>query len=240
MVKPLRWPARPLPRGGQTASWRWRAASDASWTWCRVYHRGTHTTRGETPRRYGPLARFDPHTPPTAAPSVDPAERSVIYIGADLATSACEVFGELGEAPLCPSWRVAKLRPTRTLTLFDLCEPGAALAIGALPALADGDLPRALTQEWARAIYEDDPTGQHVDGVRYRSAYNGGRAIAAWDADFSVTVLKTGDGEEADHALRYPPLLERLMVELAPRRIMISIIDPDECPHCRRDAEPEP
>jgi len=111
----------------------------------------------------------------------------VLYAGQDLATSACEVFGEAGEAQLCPAWRVALLRPARPLSLLDLTAPGSAMAIGALPSLAGGAYPRQLTQAWARAVYEDDPTGSHVDGVRYRSAYNGGLALALWTAHLPST-----------------------------------------------------
>jgi len=69
-----------------------------------VYHHSRQTRRGDSARGFGPLARFDPHTPPAAAPGLDPARRSVLYAGQDLATSACEVFGEAGEARLCPAW----------------------------------------------------------------------------------------------------------------------------------------
>lgn len=235
MVKPLGRPDRPLPQGGATYTWRWRSARLDKWFWCRVYHRGQRSPRGDTARVYGPLARFDPHTPPTGTPGPDPDGRTVIYVGADLATSACEVFGDIGEARLCPSWRVAKLAPTRALTFFDLCAPGAALAIGALPALADGDLPRALTQEWARAIYDDNPTGRHVYGIRYRSAYNGGHALAVWDSAGAVQTVKDARDNQADIALRHPAMLDRLMIDLAPRQITVSLINANECIHCQRD-----
>jgi hypothetical protein len=74
-----------------------------------------------------------------------------------LATSACEVFGDAGIAAICPSYRVAIIAPTSTRAMFNLAAKGAAMAIGALPALGDGNEARALTQQWARAIYEDNP-----------------------------------------------------------------------------------
>ncbi|MEE2056020.1 RES domain-containing protein [Rhodococcus artemisiae] len=55
------------------------------------------------------------------------------------------------------------------------------MAIGALPARASGNENRALTQQWARAIYGDQPAAAKVAGVRYRSADFGGRALALWD-----------------------------------------------------------
>jgi hypothetical protein len=186
---------------------------------------------GHTPRVYGPLARFDPHTPPPGAPDVDPDGRTVLYAGVDLATSACEVFGETEDARVCPAWRVALLRPTNPVWLFDLCAPGSALAIGALPALADADLSRPLTQEWARAIYEDDPIGAHVTGVHYRSGYNGGEALALWDSSGLVETVEVG-GVVADLPLSHPDMIRRLFVVLAPRRIMINLIDAAACHLC--------
>jgi len=200
-----------------------------------VYHHSRPTRRGDSARGFGPLARFDPHTLPAAAPGLDPARRSVLYAGQDLATSACEVFGEAGEARLCPAWRVALLRPVRQLSLFDLTAPGSAMAIGALPSLADGPYPRQLTQAWARAVYEDDPTGQHVNGIRYRSAYNSGLALALWDSEEHVVVVQDAAGAEQDFALRHPQMLGRLEAALAARHIVITLLDPADCPQCRTD-----
>jgi hypothetical protein len=213
----------------------WRTPTASSpWSWCRIYHRGPHCPQADASRHFGPLHRFDPHTPRASGPSLD-TKRSVLYVGADLATSACEVFGEVGEALLCQSWKVALLRPTGPLTLFDLTAPGAAMAIGALPSLADGPHARTLTQKWARAIYEDDPLGRHVNGVRYRSAYNGGISIALWDADDSVSIVTSRDGLQ-DVTLTSPGMYERFVAELAARRITVSTIAAEDCPTCRRQA----
>ncbi len=233
MVTPLHPPTRPLPAGGTTASWRWRTPTTGKpWGWCRVYHQGPYALQANSPRRFGPLARFDPHTPPVTAPDIDPHGRTVLYAGADLATSACEVFGEAGEARLCPAWRVALLRPTRALTVFDLTAPGSAMAIGALPSLADGPYPRHLTQTWARAIYDDDPTGHHVTGIRYRSAYNHGLALALWDSTGQVVVVHDATGLDQDFALRDPPMFARLETALASRHIVVTTLDAADCPLC--------
>ncbi len=77
-----------------------------------MYHRSPYLPDAATGRTFGPLYRFDPHQPGSHGPVDDPDGRSMLYVGADLATSASEVFGEAGEASLCPSWRVALLRPT--------------------------------------------------------------------------------------------------------------------------------
>ena len=53
------------------------------------------------------------------------------------------------------------------------------MAIGALPSLCDGNERRSLTQQWARAIYEDEPAGPDVAGIHYRSAYNHRRGACA-------------------------------------------------------------
>lgn len=233
MVRPLDPPVRPLPTGGTTASWRWRSpTASRPWGWYRVYHQGPHTPSGDSPRSYGPLARFDPHTSPAAVPAIDPNGRTVLYAGQDLATSACEVFGEAGEARLCPASRVALLRPARQLAMLDLTAPGSAMAIGALPSLADGPYPRQLTQAWARAIYDDNPTGNHVDGLRYRSAYNHGLALALWDSAGQVIVAKDAGGLEQDFALRNPRMLARLKAAMAPRHIVVTTVDEVDCPQC--------
>ena len=198
-----------------------------------MYHRGPFTPRGDVPRGYGPLARLDPHTPPESAPAMDPAGRTVLYVGEDLATSACEVFGETGEALLCPAYRVALLRPTRQRILYDLSAPGSAMAIGALPSLANGDYPRGLTQAWARAVYEDDPTGRHVDGIRYRSAYNDGLALALWDSMGTVTVVRDGRNVEQDFPLAHGPVLDRLAVAMRPRHVTLALVAAGDCPLCR-------
>jgi len=111
----------------------------------------------------------------------------------------------------------------------------AAMAIGALPSLADGPYPRQLTQAWARAVYEDDPTGQHVDGIRYRSAYNSGLALALWDSEGHVVVVQDAAGTKQDFALRHPQMLGRLEAAMAARQIMITLLDPADCPQCGAD-----
>jgi len=233
MVKPLGYPVRPLPAAGSAYGWRWRAPTAARpWGWCRVYHRGAVSPKADTPRSNGPRARFDPHRAGPSGPREDPDGRSVLYAGLDLATSACEVFGETGEALLCPSYRVALLRPTKQLTLFDLRTPGSALSIGAIPALADGEYPRAQTQAWALAIYEDDPLGAQSDGVRYRSAYNGGDAIAVWDSAGKVTVVRDGAGIPRNYPLNHPEVRTRLLVAMAPRHITVRTVPASECSRC--------
>ena len=143
MVRALGPPPDPLPKAKRV--WRWNPpAASARWWWCRVYHLGKHVPSGITFRRYGPKARFDHHLP-ADPPVVDKTGRRVLYVGEDLSTSACEVSGEAGVAAICPNYRVAIIAPTTTLAMFDLAAKGAALAIGALPALGDGNEARSRT-----------------------------------------------------------------------------------------------
>jgi RES domain len=138
----------------------------------RLSPRQVHTRWRYLPA-YGPMARFDHHDR-ADPPVVDTTGRRVLYVGEDLATSACEVFGDAGIAAICTFYRVAIITPTTTLAMYDLAAKGAAMAIGALPALGDGNEARSLTQQWARAIYEDQPAGPEITGIHYRSGYNSG------------------------------------------------------------------
>jgi len=95
--------------------------------------------------------------------------------------------------------------------------------------------PRQLTQAWARAVYQDDPTGRHVDGIRYRSAYNSGLALALWDSEEHVVVVQDAAGAEQDFALRHRQMLGRLEAAMAARHIVITLLDPADCPQCGTD-----
>jgi hypothetical protein len=153
-----------------------------------------------------------------------------------LATSACEVFGDAGIAAICPSYRVAIIAPTSTRAMFNLAAKGAAMAIGALPALGDGNEARALTQQWARAIYEDQPAGPEISGIHYRSGYNSGQALALWDCDADVEVVRDGGGHPQDIALDDPRILPRLEVQLRRRQINVTTVTFSECNECKKEA----
>ena len=232
MVKQLDPPTRPLPKA--RFRWTWAPQLQAPrWQWCRVYHQSGHTPDGATFRRFGPLYRLDHHQEATP-PQLDPDGRRVLYIGADLATSASEVFGEAGIAAICPRYRISIVAPTAPLTLFDLTKAGAAMAIGALPTLADGNEARSLTQQWARAIFEDNPAGAQVRGVRYRTAYNFGYSLALWDCDDSVEIVRDRSQRLQDHALNHPALLRRFEGEMRKRRISVTTVTESECAICQR------
>lgn len=234
MVRQLSSPKRPLPRGVYV--WPWQPdPGGRSWQWCRVYHRSSHTPDGITFRRYGPLFRFDHHHA-ADPPDIDPEDRRILYVGEDLATSACEVFGEAGVASVCPNYFVSIVSPTRELATFDLAGKGAAMAIGALPALADGNEKRSLTQEWARAIYEDRPAGRRIVGIHYRSGYNGGSALALWDCDGDIEILRDALGLLQDLPLNDPRVFGRFQREMTSRHINVSTIPESACTICIRGA----
>jgi hypothetical protein len=233
MVRQLSTPKRPLPAADYV--WSWGPAPDSgSWRWCRVYHRGSHTPDGITFRRYGPLHRFDHHHA-VDPPALDTDGRRILYVGEDLATSACEVFGEVGVASVCPNYRVCITAPAHKLAMFDLARRGAAMAIGALPALADGNEKRLLTQEWARAIYEDRPAGPKIVGIHYRSAYNGGRSLALWDCDRDIEVLRDARGLLQDFSLDDPRIFGRFQKAMADRHISVEKVPKTACKICGRD-----
>jgi hypothetical protein len=106
------------------------------------------------------------------------------------------------------------------------------MAIGALPALADGNEPRSLTQQWARAIFEDGPAGTDVCGVRYRTAYNFGYSLALWDCDDRVEIARDNARRIQDFALDHPSMLRRLQVEMRKRRISVTTVSQSDCTLC--------
>jgi hypothetical protein len=120
--------------------------------------------------------------------------------------------------------------------MFNLAAKGAAMAIGALPALGDGNEARSLTQQWARAIYEDQPAGPEISGIHYRSGYNSGQALALWDCDADVEVVRDGGGNPQDIALDDPRILPRLQVQLRRRQITITTVTSSECNECKKQA----
>jgi hypothetical protein len=222
LVTLLAAPERPLS-GGRW--WRW----DGRRPWFRVYH-----ARPDRPatarRRFGPIERFDPHTPPFTNPAECPAGRSVIYLGDSLRTAAAEVFGAHRLAQVCPRYRVAALVPGDELIVQNLRGSGA-MMIGGLPMMNVGDIARHETQAWARAIHEDRPAHPGVCGVRFTSAYAGGVSLALWDTAPEIHIARV-DGRAQDFALTDPPLYVRLLTVVVPFRIEVRTISSDECARC--------
>lgn len=213
MVAELPHPERPL-NGGKAWTWRWRDPTPRRpWAWHRIYHHGPHTPTGTTHRVNGPRGRLDPHTvAPDGKPRDCPDGRSVLYVAGNLATAIGEVYGDTLAAEVCPNTRVALLRPTQPITALDLRSQGAAMRIGALPSLATGDYPRIRTQEWARAIYEDQPVArQAVRGFYYDAAHTNGPALTLWNTAGDIAVLQDARGRDQDFALADPRLWPRVV-----------------------------
>lgn len=234
MAKPLDLPGRPLPAAD--FQWTWTPDAGAASPWFRIYHRSANTPDGVTFRSFGPLNRFDHHTPPITAKAIDPEGRSVIYYAVDLATAACEVFGEEGFASVCSNFRVTLVRPVREIVTYDLDQPGAAMAIGAVPALASGHEDRELTQKWAQAIYEDQPAATKVEGIHYRTAYRDNHSIALWDCPDAVEVALDGKGQPLDIPLKDGRGRQLLLNALDGSGIPVSFIADDDCKQCRRSS----
>lgn len=157
----------------------------------------------------------------------------MLYVGEDLATAACEVFGQAGVAPLCSRRRISQVVPTREVQTYAMDTPGAAMALGALPALADADLPRDRTQQWARAIYEDQPAGEKVEGIRYRTACYGGTSLMLWDCPEAVAGARDAAGGPLDLPLVHDTVRRKLLKALLPLHIPVTLIADADCRECR-------
>ena len=220
MVAPLEAPARPLAGRGRIKTWTWRPPSTRHpWQWCRIYHPTPHVRTGADHRPYGPLGRLDHHTVQPAAPGdphatdpyriptpwICPDGRTILYVGANLRVAFTEVYTRPGKtAEVCPQTRVAILRPAAPIPLLDIKTQGAAMLIDALPSLATGDYPRPRTQEWARAIWEDQPVPaarRPVRGIYYQSAHAGGVALALMNTVGAVQLVRDRRGTDQDVTL---------------------------------------
>jgi RES domain-containing protein len=203
--------------------------------WVRVYHQSGHTPTPLTRRVYGPTARFDPHTvtDPDMAARECPQRRAVIYLAKTLGTALAEVFGMVKEAEICPNYRVAALAITHRCHLQDLTSEGC-MALDTVTALSQADVPRPLTQQWARAIYEDEPAGRPVDGIIYNGAHDHGLCLALFER---APMLHLAGGTTGS-ALGEPLLGLQSQVERALRRRSrrFRAVDAKECKRCREAA----
>lgn len=218
MVRHLPAPVRPLAGGND---WTWHPQE----RWVRIYHRDDRTPSAATPRPFGPLLRFDHHTPPFAAPAVCPDGRTVVYAARTLRTSGGEVFGDAGEATVCPHLRAAVVRPARATVVQDVQANGSML-IGALPALGTADVPRTETQAWARAVYEDRPASPLVAGIRWSGAHDEGPCVALWDTAPGFVVVQ-------DVPLLAPAVFRRFIVAMRELDIEVAVVPADGCVRCR-------
>jgi hypothetical protein len=220
----LKSPERPL-KNGRIVDWE---PGDAARY--RLYHCDSQTPNALHRRRWGPLHRFDHHLPHASGKAQEcPLGRAVTYLGEDRKTAGAEVFWDSGNtARVCPRHRLAQLRPLATVRLLDLTDDGTD-EIGALPVLCTGDSTDSdLTQEWARAIYED----LGVDGILYPGAHQLGICTVLFEHAAELEVV-VDDGVQVDLPLQDGRVWDRFRSEyvLSSRRRVVPI-DSSGCPHC--------
>lgn len=133
-------------------------------------------------RYVGPRFRFDHHSGTGSAEG-----RGVYYAGLSLDAAVVESF-DIGVIDLGTK-HLARVLTTRELDLLDLRGRNA-IRSGTVVAVSAGD--HALSQPWARYIYEDpDNVYGEVDGIVYGSAHSGADAVVLF--------------ERAEDALECPP-----------------------------------
>ncbi len=233
MVKPH--PAAPAKViGGEAKVWRSQSPASAgdpmAQAWVRVFHQDRRCPDPDFRRTYGPLHRFDHHTGVHSRPQICPDGRSIIYLARCLDTALGEVFGDETTATICPNYRVAMLQVSADCRLQDLTGDRAA-AIGALPALSTGDVPRQLSQEWARAIHRDEPAGQPIDGIYYHSAHDEGPCLALFERSPGLDEI-TND-RCSPGGLPLLDVSDLLITILSRRLIGFRRIEAEDCPKCK-------
>ncbi|WP_137873800.1 RES domain-containing protein [Rhodococcus sp. Q] len=105
------------------------------------------------------------------------------------------------------------------------------MAIGAVPSLAT-DENRELTQQWAQAIYEDQPAATKVEGIRYRTAYRGNYSIALWDCPDAVEMALDKEGQPLDIPLNVGRGRHLLLNVLVDSGISTTFIADADCKAC--------
>ena len=108
-------------------------------------------------RRWGPVARFDPHACPPDSPAECPKGRSVLYLGDTFPTAVLEAFQDFKESGvgICPQWQGGWFVPGKPGVLTDLRRPQVRQIDQCPQDIGDGAYAREITQDWARAFYED-------------------------------------------------------------------------------------
>ncbi len=205
--------------------------------WWRVYHVDYRNPNALHRRTYGPTSRFDHHQPaPDGSAREDPDQRSVIYLGREQHVAAVEGFwdqdpdpGDPLAARVCTRHHIAQVRPKASVRLLSLLGDDI-LEIGALPELSTGPTStHPLAQEWARAIYEDQPD---IAGLWYAGAHNFGECIVLWDRAADLEIVTEG-GADRNWPLHQPGIWERVADRYSRGRRSMTRIRPDRCPRCR-------
>lgn len=168
----------------------------------RVWHPTTHAPAPTDVRSWGPLYRFDPHTPPSTDPGQDPGGRVAWYAGEAFDTALLERFnrGQSAVEVCARHFAAAVVLPAST-PLLDLTVRSA--EIGAPYDLGDrADNDYDDTRVWARAVYDSDipAAGLRYFSARHRDADGAryGVNVVLWraleDAEVSQAPLASGGG----------------------------------------------
>lgn len=166
----------------------------------RYVHRIYKPTYGawDTPRQYGPLFRFDHHDlPPATHPT-----KSVWYAAESLRGAVAEAFGGTRILDASSAQRYVCASITASPALLSLLSVGPS-RIGAtheLCATTNYD----LTQEWARAIYEDYTS---LHGIRWKARNSGSLSIVLNDRQAVATCMTV----ILDAPLNHPDVWPRLV-----------------------------
>lgn len=142
--------------------------------WWRIHRtQGQHVLGWNTFRTYGPVLRFDPHTPPRR----EHPNTGIWYGAASPLGALAEAFqGDRTIDRFRQQPYLTGLRFTRELHLLDLAMDSTgswATRAGGTYALSTG--PHTITQRWARRILGAFPD---LDGLHYNSRFSGQPCIA--------------------------------------------------------------
>jgi hypothetical protein len=194
-----------------------------------VWHPQPEREKATDRRGYGPLGycRFDPHQPDRAGkPRIDPSGRSAIYLARELGTALAEVYGDVPSMiDICPRERAAVVAPAGRALLGDLTGPGL-MRVGAYVSLSAAAGPRRLSQEWARAIHDDQPW---VCGLHYLSAHDNGECVVLWERAPPLDLVGRA-GLVLDLKLQHPALWPTVRARLAERGRSVRAVE--SCPRC--------
>jgi len=159
-------------------------------------------------------------------PREQPDGRGASYFADDLGCALAEAFQDQvsPHIQVCPNYFSVAAAPIDAMRLLDLTGDGA-MFIGALATLCTGDESRALTQTWARAIYEDLPS---FDGIRYRAAHQGGPSVAIWQRAAALAPIGPPSGNRLlSRALR--PYVEFALERQGRELVAVTAADCQRC-----------
>ena len=203
----------------------------------RIYHEDFFTKSATHRRDWGPLHRFDHHTPPLAHPTHCPENRTVIYLAESIRAAAAEVFSEYNPFRVCPHWRLAWLRPAESLVVQDIVGAGG-MAIEAGEWLGSGPafgVQPQYTQEWARKIYDDH---NELQGIRYSGSHEGSKCLVLTDRAPELEVVLDG-GVPSDNAIVESEIWDEVVVEYLETGHTIDTIASADCDYCKDAAAAE-